>query len=127
MNPSTNDLLAVAAIITTHSVQWYRGGPKGYWDGQRIHLRHGMSDTQTRCTLAHEIAHAVHADPPDDDPTAERRADRTAARMLITPARYAAAENIYPGDHARIAAELGVTEHLAEVWRHDHATTRQPH
>ena len=123
--PSTNQLLDLAHKITGHPVLWYRGGPKGDWDGQRITLRHGMTDVQTRCTIAHELAHAVHHDPPGHYPTHETRADRAAAHLLITPAEYAQAELIFGPDVDRIAAEIGVTRHLATVWRDTHLTLKK--
>lgn len=118
--PSTDQLLDLAHKITGHPVLWYRGGPKGEWDGRRITLRHGMSDRQTRSTLAHEIAHAARRDPPGHYPTYEQRADRAAAHLLITPDAYAQAEMMFGTDIDRIAAELGTTRHLATVWRATH-------
>lgn len=121
--PTTNQLLDLAHKITGHPVMWHRGGPKGSWDGHRITLRHGMSDNQTRSTIAHELAHAAYQDPPGHHPGRERRADRTAARFLITTASYARAEQMYGADIHRIADELGTTTHLATIWRDTHERT----
>lgn len=115
--PSINQLAALAHQVTGHHVRWHLDGPKGEWDGTRISIRHGMSLAQTRCTLAHEIAHAQHHDPCGHDDRAEHRADRRAAHLLITPMAYAQAEKTFDGDINRIAEELTVTVHLAQVWR----------
>lgn len=123
--PSTSQLLDLAWKITGHPVRWHLHGPKGSWTGRLISLRHGMSDAQTRSTIAHEIAHAVRQDPPGHNPAHEARADRAAAHLLITPDAYAQAELMFGTDIDRIAAELGTTRHLATVWRdsHDRITT----
>lgn len=115
--PSTDDLIDIAQSVTGRPVLWHRGGPKGDWDGQQISVRHGMSDTQTRSTIAHELVHAWRGDPCGHCPTNEHRADRLAARLLITPGAYAHAEAVYDGDLAKIADDLGVTTHLLAVWR----------
>lgn len=73
-------------------------------------------------TIAHELAHFANDDPCGEDDAAEARAWRDAAGWLIKPQRYAEAERMY-GPHAQlIAAELGVTRHLVEVW----CETREP-
>lgn len=117
--PSTEDLLALAELLTGSSVRWYRGGPKGEWDSdaRRISVRHGMSDAQTRSTLAHELAHVVHADPADCGGAQEARADRFAAHLLIRVEDFVRAETVYGGDEDRIAEELGVTRHLVRAWK----------
>ena len=84
-----------------------------------------MSVAQTRCTLAHEIAHAQHDDPCGHDNRAETRADRRASHLLITPMAYAQAERTFDGDINRIAEELTVTVHLIEVWRTHHDCIRR--
>ena len=45
-----------------------------------ISIRLGMTDAQTRSTLAHELAHAEAGDPCGVIPLAERAADRRAPR-----------------------------------------------
>lgn len=125
--PSLNDLTAQAKSITGRDVRWHRNGPKGAWCPTEgiIRIQHGMSLAQTRCTLAHEIAHAQHHDPCGHDDRAETRADRRAAHLLITPMAYAQAENTFDGDINRIAEELTVTVHLIEVWRTHYANIRR--
>lgn len=74
-----------------------------------------------RCTLAHELAHAIRGDMPCGNPhfdvRAERAADQIAAKLLISHAEYAAAEALYGAHDGAIARELGVTTHLLAVWR----------
>lgn len=102
-----------------YQVRWHRGGPKAAWLPRQhaVTLRHGMSDTDTLCALAHELGHAHYLDPPGCDPACEQRADRFAARLLISPVEYAAAERAYGPHPTRLAHELGVTTHLIHMWR----------
>lgn len=81
----------------------------GYYDRahSRIVLAIDMTMTQTRCVLAHELAHAMLGHTHSTGP-AERRADRLAASMLITPHDYRHA-TLVADDPAGIAIELGVT------------------
>nr|WP_232250876.1 ImmA/IrrE family metallo-endopeptidase [Corynebacterium amycolatum] len=81
-----------------------------------------------RCTLAHELAHAIRGDIPSGSPhfdaRAERAADQIAAELLISPTEYAAAEALYGAHDGAIARELGVTTHLLAVWRDTYERTR---
>lgn len=99
-------------------IAWHRGGPKGAWlpQYQRISLRHGMDDTTTLCTLAHEVAHAVYDHPADTTTRQEVRADMWAARRLIDPTKVIQAAHMYPHHSVMVAHELGVTVHLLRVW-----------
>lgn len=119
------DALIEVAERRGYRVRWHRRGPKAAWIPPRnISLRDGMTDVATLCALAHELGHAEAGDPPGHEGLAERRADRFAARLLISPVDYRAAEETYGPHPARLAAELGVTTHLLEVWRHQiHAYT----
>lgn len=102
-----------------YQVRWHRGGPKAAWlpHQHAVSMRIGVDDVSALCALAHELGHAHYGDPPGHDPHLEARADRFAARLLISPVEYAAAERAY-GPHAtHIAHELGVTTHLIHVWR----------
>ncbi|CAM4152752.1 ImmA/IrrE family metallo-endopeptidase [Corynebacterium belfantii] len=76
-----------------------------------------MGDRETLCTLAHELGHAHYGDPPEHDGWREKRADRFAARILITPGEYAVAERLHGPCPGAIAYELGVTAHLIQAWR----------
>lgn len=100
----------------------HTGGEKGRWHSRwrAISIRKGLGPVNHLCTLAHELGHAVLG----HDSTAtgwlydlqERDADRWAARILINPHAYTAAEQRHPSAHA-IAFELGVTVHVVDVWR----------
>lgn len=81
----------------------------GYYDHAKrtIVIRKGMTVRQTRCVLAHEVAHAKMGHVCSDG-AEERRADMMAAAMLVSPTAYAHAEAIDPDPHA-IADELDVT------------------
>lgn len=121
--PSIDTLIDVAENHGLH-VDWHRGGPKGAWlPPDTISIRVGMTDAETLSALAHELGHFANTDPCGDDPRAEARADRHAARILIDPDDYAVAEAVYGPCLPRIAAELGVTQHLATVWRDTYERT----
>ena len=78
-----------------------------------IRLNPGLSLRATCSVLAHELAHAVlgHITTADDAvrERQERRADEWAARLLIAPAAYAAAEQARGPHPASLAFDLGVT------------------
>lgn len=76
-----------------------------------------MTDTATVCSLAHELGHAHHGDPPGHYGPMELRADRFAARLLVSPVEYALAETQYGPHPARLAAELGVTVKVLKTWQ----------
>lgn len=117
---STNlDALIDVAEARGYHVRWHRGGPKAAWlpHQHAVSLRHGMDDADTLCALAHELGHAHYNDPPGHHGAHEQRADRFAARLLISPVEYAMAEHAYGTHPAHIAHELGVTTHLIRVWR----------
>lgn len=54
------DALIEVAEQRGFTVRWHRGGPKAAWLPQQnaVTLRHGMSDAETLCALAHELGHA---------------------------------------------------------------------
>ncbi|PRQ10646.1 ImmA/IrrE family metallo-endopeptidase [Corynebacterium sp. 13CS0277] len=96
---------------------------KGLWVAERsmIVLRPHLHPVVERCTLAHELGHAAcgHVSTPPAwlHARQEREADQYAARLLIPPDAYAAAEFDHGPHPGGIAKELGVTTHLVEVWR----------
>lgn len=99
-------------------VAWAIGLPEmGRWVPERrmIILRHGLTDTAARSILAHELGHAHHGDD-CSTPAAEARAWRFAARLLITPREYAAAEALHPATGA-VARELGVLVDVVEAYQ----------
>ena len=118
------DALIEVAEARGFQVRWHRGGPKAAWLPQQraVTVRHGMADAETLCALAHELGHAHYGDPAGHDRRYELRADRFAARLLISPVEYALAEQTYGTHPARLAAELGVTVHMIRVWRGMHQT-----
>lgn len=101
-----------------YDIVWHKDGPKAAWipGDHAISLRLGMSDVATLCSLAHELGHAHYRDPPGHHGLQEQRADRFAAKLLVSPAEYAAAEAIYGACPQLIAAELGVTLHVLKTW-----------
>lgn len=115
------DALIDVAEHHGYKVRWHRGGPKAAWiPPMTISLRLGMTDVATLCALAHELGHAEAGDPPGHTGAAEIRADRFAARLLIDPAEYRAAELVYGPHPARLAHELGVTTHLITTFQKTH-------
>ncbi|MDK4270324.1 MULTISPECIES: ImmA/IrrE family metallo-endopeptidase [Corynebacterium] len=82
-----------------------------------ITVQIGMDDVTTLCSLAHELGHAHYGDPPGHHGAHEIRADRFAARLLISPTEYATAEAIYGPHPATLANELGVTVKVLKTWQ----------
>ena len=113
------DALIDVAQRRGYRVRWHRGGPKAAWLPHRntISLRVGMDDVTTLCSLAHELGHAHYGDPPGHHGAHEIRADRFAARLLISPVDYATAEAIYGPHPATLAHELGVTVKVLKTWQ----------
>lgn len=117
----------LSALAAQHGIDIVRhqGGEKGRWypTTRTISLRAGLPARAERCTLAHELGHAVL----EHDAGAhlpqwlvekqERAADRWAAETLISEAAYRSAEAALGPHPGAIAVELGVTVHLINVWR----------
>lgn len=112
------DALIAEAEARGFNVRWHRGGPKAAWIPTRniVTVRVGMDDATTLCALAHELGHAHYGDPPGHHGAHELRADRFAARLLVSPAEYAAAEALYGPQLSLIAHELGVTVKVLKTW-----------
>lgn len=89
----------------------------GYFNAQTrmVVLRIGMTRTQTRCVLAHEIAHVILGHECSTGRT-ERQARRIAASLLINADDYARAERIESESHW-IAEELNVTAEIVDDYR----------
>ena len=88
-----------------------------YVDAERMILvRPGLDPWTRRWCLAHELAHAFFRDE-ISEPRIERRADRWAAQLLISPVEYAAAEVAVGPSVGALAYELEVTPETIEVWR----------
>ena len=89
-----------------------------------------LTPVQYSCVLAHEISHARHHDHGcHTDKWTERRADIDAARLLINPDDYSAAEQICDNPHW-IAQELNLMPWVIQAWRdhlHDNRFHATPH
>lgn len=101
-----------------------RPGPTlGGYDhaARRIRLDPGLSVRTARSVLAHELGHATLGHTVAADPATrrrqEQRADEWAARLMITPAAYAAAEALRGTHRASLAFELGVTVELVAAYQ----------
>ena len=84
-------------------------------DERRILIRRGLTRALNQQTLAHEFMHAWHGDR-SSHPTIEWRAWRGAARIIVDPAEYAAAERVSTSS-LYIAQELGTTVKIIEAYR----------
>lgn len=126
MAPNLEMLAATHGItITTHT-----GGEKGRWysNTRTISIRRDLGWVNARCTLAHELGHALN----NHDSRAEawlrdrqeREADIFAANVLIDPSEYKSAELLYGPRYGAIAHEIGVTVHLIKVWAAHHTPQR---
>lgn len=101
------------------------GRTTGYlFGGGLVILNHRHHLDAQRETLAHECGHAFHGhnwNREHDQEHDERQADQYAARILIPPSIYAAAERLCGADVRAIAQELHVTRRLVELRREDFA------
>lgn len=92
-------------------------------ESRTIFVRWGIDPVTRRCAIAHELGHAVYDDA-ESSPLTERRADKWAATNLINPDDvHVAAEN-HDGTLSAMAAEIGVTPHLLELWFQLHQAGR---
>lgn len=86
-----------------------------------IRVAPGMSARTTRSVLAHELGHAALRHTPTTQPPLrarqERQADAWAARLLISPQAYAAAERLRGPHPASLAFELEVTVELVTAYQ----------
>lgn len=79
-----------------------------------------------REVLAHELGHVHYGHDwrhPHDRERDERQADAYAARLLISPLEYAAAEQIYGPHPGALAEALRVSVEIVEAWRNVHLTS----
>lgn len=85
---------------------------------RRILIAERLTRLEARCTLAHELGHAVSGDQPalfgPLHARQERRARRTAASWLIDQAEYERAAAMFEGEPRLIANELDVTLEVLE-------------
>lgn len=118
---------SLVEIALEHDIEvvTHHGGDKGRWhpSTRTISIRADLPARARRCTLAHELGHAVlgHAAGADLPQWVvdkqERAADRWAAETLISEDAYKSAEAALGPHPGAIAAELGVTVHILDVWR----------
>lgn len=124
MAPNLQKIAALNHIAITE----HHGGEKGRWysDIRTISLRHDLHPTTYRCTLAHELGHALYGHDSKAEgwlkERQEHEADTWAANSLISQKEYKDAELTHEAHSGAIALELGVTVHLVEVWRDSHKT-----
>ncbi|MBS0231741.1 MAG: hypothetical protein JSS52_11370 [Proteobacteria bacterium] len=101
-------------LVFTNDVPPYRLGC--YLDDTRtIKIRCGLSPEKEQETLHHEYVHALHRDR-SCHPAIEWRAWREAAKLIVDPLAYAAAERMSI-DSSYIARELGTTTKIIEAYR----------
>ncbi|WP_233423591.1 ImmA/IrrE family metallo-endopeptidase [Corynebacterium phoceense] len=112
------DALIGVAEGRGYRVRWHKHGPTAAWLPHRnaITLQNGAPEVELLCSLAHELGHAHYNHPAGHFGAHELQADRFAAKLLISPADYAAAEAIYGPHPARLAHELGVTVKVLKTW-----------
>ena len=85
-----------------------------------IWLDRALDSTPRRAVsvLAHECAHALEGHEGPQSRAVERRCDEIAARILIDPDDYAAAEKLHGGyNKTAIAEELGVATFIVSAYR----------
>lgn len=86
-----------------------------------ILLAPGLSHREARCTLTHEILHALAGDTSTPFGPLHRRqeirARKGAAHLLIDAGEYAAAEQLRDGHLRSIAYDLEVTVRIVNDWR----------
>lgn len=86
-----------------------------------ITLRSGLSRREARCTLAHELQHAIAGDIACRSSwfaaRMERRADEAAAILLVDPVEYREAEAMHNGHLPSIAYDLDVTPEVLLDWQ----------
>lgn len=119
---TTDELMALADALGV-TVASHVDGTKGWYEHRTrtVSVRRDLAAANLRCTLAHELAHAMAGDEPTGipwlDDRMEDRADERAARLLISPAEYALAERLVGPHPGALARELGVTLHVLETWQ----------
>lgn len=109
--------------VDVDDVGWLPAQSKGGWFNEHdlILLARNLNPVEEMCTLAHELGHAVLGHTADVDgwfaQRQERAADQWAARLLVSPAEYEAAERLHGPHVGGIAHELGVTTHILATWQ----------
>lgn len=99
----------IASELTVKSSARLRGTSYcGLYDAETdtILISLGMTYTQKRCTLVHELVHREHG---DVDGSHEMRTKLEIAKILIDPKKLAIEETMYGTDYSQIADDLDVT------------------
>lgn len=120
--PLRMQIYAMGLDVRVDSVDRLDGDLSGcYCERTRtILIDRRLSYTAKRCTLVHELVHWAHADAGCG--VRERRTRLETARLLIDPADYMLAEQVYEGDVWHIAEELNVTPQVVldyRMWLHE--------
>jgi Zn-dependent peptidase ImmA (M78 family) len=103
-------------VVMTHMPDGILGGYSPL--EARIYLDLGLTPSERRSVLAHELGHVYYGHTCDQGPTSllERQADTYAATLLVHPEDYAALEQISADVHY-IAEELNVTPDIVYAFR----------
>jgi Zn-dependent peptidase ImmA (M78 family) len=116
-----DDLLAAAASMGLHVKFTNLGRRAGEVRRSGLVLiNERKSAIAQKVALAHEMGHWHHKhdwSAAHDVPHDERQADAYAAHLLISPAEYVLAEQLYDGHAGAIARELDVTAPIVHAWR----------
>lgn len=113
-----HDLAHLLGVTLTH----HDGMPKGWYSHNHrlISTKRGMSVSDYKSTLAHELAHAYYRDQKTTNghynQRQESRADRMAARLLINPAELEYHAPWHGNDLVGLAYDLEVTPHLLSIY-----------
>lgn len=113
------ELLAHAARLGVSVHMAHLPAPyRGFYDhpNARVIYDFGLTPIEKRCVVAHELGHAFHGHTGRGIRSQEDAADLYAARLLIDPADYAAAEQV-SADVQWIADELHVEPHLVRMFQ----------
>ncbi|OHQ65218.1 hypothetical protein HMPREF2657_09265 [Corynebacterium sp. HMSC072B08] len=95
-------------------------------ESRTIFVRWGIDPVTRRCAIAHELGHAIYGDT-ESSPLTERRADKWAATNLITLDDVNVAAENNDGVLSAMAADIGVTPHMLELWFELHQAGSIPH
>lgn len=83
------------------------------WEARTVTLTHGMSQTERRCTIAHETQHILRGPVPRHLAAREERTVDTAAARLLLPDIEAVGEALaWAHDVGEAASELWVDEEI---------------
>lgn len=122
---SIHDLHDMAHIMGVE-LRHHHGLPKGWYSPSLrvISTMRGMAVWDYKSTLAHELGHAVYNDQKtgrdDFDQRQEDRADRFAAKLLISDDELKHLAPWHGTDYHSLAIDLEVTPRLLKVYLRQH-------